>query len=241
MDPEDTLDATPSETMQLESQGDDVAASAETGEEAPVEETPEGTTPNVDAELFELPDGRKVDAATLSQEWKENFMPEFTRRSQDLAIFRQGQQQQSPEQVQTDQLNDPDYIPPTYGELASQIEQRILQGMQSRQQAEHDARQALEDNAVAQLTEVRTTDPTVNEGRLLQHAMKYQFTDLRLAHASMRDTDAAVKAAMTHTKDNGMGRVDPVSTRPGAAAGNALNPDAFASSVDYLRALKSQG
>lgn len=209
--------------------------------EAPAEEAiaPTDDTPAVEPELFELPDGRKVDATTLSQEWKENFMPEFTRRSQDLAVFRQGQQH-NPAEAPLDPLNDPDYIPPTYGTLAEQIEQRILGGMQARQQAEQAQRQALEDNAVAQLTEVKQLDPNVNEGRLLQHAMKYQFADLRVAFASMRDTDAAVKAAMTHTKGNGEARIDPVSTRPGAV-GAPLNPDAFSSSVDYLRALKAQG
>lgn len=43
--------------------------------------------------LFELPDGRKVDALTLSKEWKENFYPEFTRRSQALADFRKREEQ----------------------------------------------------------------------------------------------------------------------------------------------------
>lgn len=49
-----------------------------TEEQSTKSETPEES-------LFELPDGRKVDASTLSKEWKENFYPEFTRRSQKLA------------------------------------------------------------------------------------------------------------------------------------------------------------
>ena len=40
-----------------------------------------------ETELFELPDGRKVDAKTLSHEWKENFYPEFSRRSNKLSEF----------------------------------------------------------------------------------------------------------------------------------------------------------
>ena len=35
-------------------------------------------------EVFKLPDGREVDAKTLSKQWKEEFYPEFTRRSQKL-------------------------------------------------------------------------------------------------------------------------------------------------------------
>ena len=44
-------------------------------------------------EVFELPDGRKVDAKTLSKEWKENFYPEFTRRSQKLSEFQKTEQE----------------------------------------------------------------------------------------------------------------------------------------------------
>jgi hypothetical protein len=43
-------------------------------------------------ELFELPDGRKVPAQELSKEWKENFYPEFTRRSQQLAEFKKAEE-----------------------------------------------------------------------------------------------------------------------------------------------------
>ena len=49
-------------------------------------ETTKSETP--EESLFELPDGRKVDASTLSKEWKENFYPEFTRRSQQLADIK---------------------------------------------------------------------------------------------------------------------------------------------------------
>jgi len=43
-------------------------------------------------ELFNLPDGRKVPAEELSKEWKENFYPEFTRRSQQLADFKRAEE-----------------------------------------------------------------------------------------------------------------------------------------------------
>lgn len=206
------------------------------GEETPAE-TPAEATPAAEPELYELPDGRKVDAATLTTLWKEEFMPDYTKKSQDLAAIRQ---QQNPAETKTDPLKDPNYIPPTYEELAVQIEQRILGGMQERQQREAEARQAIEDTAIAQLAEVKATDPNVNEGLLFQHAMKYGFTDLRVAHSNMKDMFGAIKKAQTVTKENVQARVDPVSTKPGATGG-ALDPDAFSSSVDYLRALKAQG
>jgi hypothetical protein len=57
-----------------------------------------------ETELFELPDGRKVDAATLSKEWKENFMPEFTKRSQTLAEIER-KEKESKEKIEIDSRN----------------------------------------------------------------------------------------------------------------------------------------
>jgi len=48
-------------------------------------------------ELFDLPDGRKVPAEELSKEWKENFYPEFTRRSQQLAEFKKAEENRKAE------------------------------------------------------------------------------------------------------------------------------------------------
>ncbi|HBZ37384.1 MAG TPA: hypothetical protein DEO59_02530, partial [Balneola sp.] len=51
----------------------------------PVEgETPTEVTPE-EPMLYETPDGRQVTAEVLQKEWKENFLPEFTRKSQALA------------------------------------------------------------------------------------------------------------------------------------------------------------
>lgn len=228
-------ETTPEETPEVAEQ----ETTPEAEEAAPAEQPAEETTAP-EPELFELPDGRKVDAAELSTLWKEEFMPEFTRRSQDLAALRQGQQHPSPAE-DADPLKDPNYIPPTYDELAAQIETRILTGMADRQQKEAEARKAIEDTAITQLAAVKAADPDVNEPALFQYAMKHGFTDLTKAHSAMKERDDAVKAAMTHVKQNATERQDPVSARPGAAAGGALDPDSFGSSVAYLRALKAQG
>src|SRR4029079_11164306 len=42
---------------------------------------PPGKAPT-EGELYELPDGRKVDAQTLQKEWKTNFLPDYTKKSQ---------------------------------------------------------------------------------------------------------------------------------------------------------------
>ena len=82
------------ETMEFTPSVEDTPSEETPTEETPVEgeestdETPVEESTEEEAELFELPDGRKVDAATLQTEWKENFAPEFTRRSQELAEKR---------------------------------------------------------------------------------------------------------------------------------------------------------
>lgn len=62
-----------------------------TQEQPVTEQSTKSETP--EKELFELPDGRKVDSSTLSKEWKENFYPEFTRRSQQLADIKRTNQE----------------------------------------------------------------------------------------------------------------------------------------------------
>ena len=69
------------ETKDQGQEGTQVSQNEQTVEKQ--SETTKGET--TAKELYELPDGRKVDASTLSKEWKENFYPEFTRRSQRLA------------------------------------------------------------------------------------------------------------------------------------------------------------
>lgn len=57
-------------------------------EQSPKEQS---ETTKVDQELYDLPDGRKVDAKTLSREWKENFMPDYTKKSQRLSEYEKSQ------------------------------------------------------------------------------------------------------------------------------------------------------
>jgi len=118
MEIEETVDVAPSEengNVPLDT------PSEETPEEEPAVEGDEApavaeTDVEPEAELFELPDGRKVDAVTLQTEWKENFAPEFTRRSQELAELKKGTQE-LPTETPTSPYADPDYVPESYEEI----------------------------------------------------------------------------------------------------------------------------
>lgn len=203
-----------------------------------VEETP---TPVTEPELFDLPDGRKVDAATLATEFKQNFLPEFTRKSQELAELKKSQTP-LPEQPKSP-YEDPEYVPSSYEEVIKTAEQRAvdkaLKILEDREREKVETSQALENAVVEQLAEVKKLDPTVNENQLFLHATKYGFRDLKAAHTNMKDMAELAKKVQQTTAQNIQKRADPVSVSPGAT-GASLNPDHFATSVEYLRALKGQ-
>lgn len=200
----------------------------------PTEPTEPVTPTAVEPELFELPDGRKVDAPTLSKEWKENFLPEFTRKSQALAAKDNAPLQ---EKKPTNPLADPDYVPQTYAEIVELAKQATFQEMADKEKVRVDAANALETTVNTQLSEIKATDPNLNENALFVHATKYRFTDLKLAHQNMKDMNETIKKVQQATAENIQKRADPVSVSPGAT-GAKLNPDQFGSSLEYLRALK---
>ncbi len=216
--------------------------SEETPSEQPKEETPaevetaEPAEPVKEPELFELPDKRMVDAETLAKEWKENFLPEFTRKSQELAKLTT-KDTETINPTPENPLADPNYTPQTYAELAEQIEARTLAKLEAKEQAKIEAQQALENTVVSQLTEIKAVDPTLNENALFLHATKYGFRDLKLAHQNMKDMADVVKKTQNNTAANIAKRNDPVSVSPGAT-GSRPEPGGFGTAVDYLRAIK---
>jgi len=207
-----------------------------TPETEPVTPTEPAVVPTTEQELYELPDGRKVDAQTLATEFKQNFLPEFTRKSQELAKLKE---QPLPEQPKSP-YEDPEYTPKSYEEIIRVAEERALKTIEQREAQKIEQQQALENAVISQLETVKKTDPTVNENQLFLHATKYGFKDLTLAHQNMKDMAEMMKKVQTTTAQNIQKRQDPVSVTPGAT-GTVLNPDNFATSVEYLRALKGQG
>jgi len=215
--------------------------SAETPEPeaAPVAETPEVTpeTPETPAEadLYELPDGRKVDGQTLAKEWKENFLPDYTRKSQELAAKDPGQL--PTETPEPSPFADPDYVPSSYEEIIQVAEARALATIEGRQKASAEAQTAAENAVIEQLDAVKKIDPAIDENKLFQHANKYGFRDLSTAHQNMLDMGQITKTVQKQTAENIAKRKDPVSVAPGGHVGNAPDPSHFSSAVDYMRSL----
>ena len=203
-------------------------------------ETPEESVSTVppEAELYELPDGRKVDAVTLQSEWKENFYPEFTRRSQELAELKKGPAPEAPEPPRSPYA-DPEYVPQACEELIKAAEERVFQTIAQREEEQKAQQAAVENAVVQQLTEVKKIDPTVNENQLFLHANKYGFRDLSLAYQNMKDMASVMKAVQKNTAENIAKRNDPVSVAPGGSVGTRPDPSAFGSAIEYMRSLKT--
>jgi hypothetical protein len=231
----------------------DVAPSEENGNlplDTPSEqvEEVEGAEPKEEAaqpaevqepELFELPDGRKVDAETLSKEWKDQFLPEFTRKSQALAEIEKSKLTNTP----YNPLADPNYQPSNYDELAQQFEARAEAKAQAKEEARIADLKARDELVISQLAEVKKLDPTVNENSLFIHANEYRskygasFPDLMSVYKHLKDSTELTKKVQKTTADNIAKRNDPVSVSPGAT-GARPDPSQFGNAIEYLRSLQ---
>lgn len=191
-------------------------------------------------ELFELPDGRKVDAETLSKEWKENFYPDYTRKSQELSGLKNNPASKPtetlPNNQPTEYYKDPNWQPTSYADLIEAAKLDMKNEFVREQKEAEERRQGVEDYVSGQLTELKTADPNLNENALFVHATKYGFSDLKAAYANMKDMAAVVKTTQKQTADNIQKRNDPVSAVPGAS-GARSDPSSFSSAVEYLRSL----
>lgn len=222
----DSVEVVPSED------NGNVPAEAPNEQPKPVETVPEPTKPT-EPELYELPDGRKVDAETLSKEWKNNFYPDYTRKSQALAA-----KEKLPEEKPTvDPIADPNWQPKSYAELIQIAEQRALDKVEAKERAKVEQHQAVENEVINQLADIKKSDATLNENALFLHANKYGFRDLKQAHQNMKDMSELAKNVKQATAKDIAKRNDPVSIAPGAT-GSKPNPSNFATAAEYLRSLK---
>lgn len=225
----------PEENVEVPPSADNgnVPVDAPSVEPTPAPAAPEPVQPTV-PELYDLPDGRKVDGVTLSKEWKENFLPDYTRKSQELAKVKP---EPTINQTPAKPYADPNWQPQTYEELLKIAEDKVLTTLEQREQEKFEQRQALENAVVTQLAELKTLDANLNENALFAHATKYGFKDLKIAHQNMKDMSELAKKVQTTTAANIAKRNDPVSVSPGAT-GAKSNPSQFGNAIDYLRSIK---
>lgn len=190
-------------------------APSETTETVETETEPKAETPEVQTELYELPDGRKVDAKTLASEWKEKFMPDYTRKSQELAKVRQPEPK--PETETGPKWKDPNWQPQTYQELLDAAEERVRSSIEAERQAEAQHKEQLNSWVQTQLDEIKQSEPNLSEELLFQHANKYGFGDLKTAYQNMKDFNLAVKHVEQKVVKNMKAReAEPIAAKPNA-------------------------
>lgn len=197
-------------------------------------------------ELLDLPDGRKVTAAEAMKEWKENFMPDYTKKAQRLAELEKANAVTIPAKEETDPWRDPNYVPQTYAEIieAAKLEavKEIERKTQNEQRAMQDAKQYVD----TQLTEIRKIDPTLDENTLFSHANKYGFKDLKVAHANMVD----MKKAILDTEQRTLKNIKTREAAPVAGTTTTKAPETpgidistvgkFSSAAEYLASLQNK-
>ena len=191
--------------------------------------------------LYETPDGRQVDAETLQREWKENFLPDYTRKSQELARIKQ---ENKPPEANLPEWKQPGYVPKSYDELIELGAQEAIARLERKGAEEQQQRAEIAQQVDTQLNELKTLDPKLDENALFQHATKYGFRDLKMAHENFRTMRDAVAQAEARAIANIQARGGtPVAIPTGSAppAGDAVDPNVtrqFGSAREYLASLK---
>lgn len=228
---------TPVDTEVAEPQPEVEAEVVETEETTEAEpEKPEET--KVEDNLVELPDGRKLPPKEAEAEYR-NLYSEFTRKSQKLATYEKG----TSEVTNNQPTEKSEWIPQTWEEVLERSKQALREDLENERKAETEARQKTEDMVVGQLSELKKENPNLNESQLFNHAIKYNFTDLKVAYANMKDMQASIQKATKMTADNLAKRnAEPISG--GSQGGSVFDGDVYdpsarnTSLVDLLRSMK---
>jgi len=214
--------------------------------EEPTEETPADPTPvEVPEEvLYETPDGRKVTAEVLQREWKENFLPEFTRKSQRLAEIEREKDLNKPKDEPA--WKNPDYVPQNYAEVIELAKAEAIAEIQNSTKAEQERITAIKNAVETELSGLKAKDPSLDENNLFQHANKYGFQSLTTAYANMKDMKkTAVDVEQKTVKNLKTREADPISTGTGGEASDDSGYDPnemsqYDGAAEYLSHLKGK-
>lgn len=210
--------------------------------EAPKVETPaDPVAPPPEAGQYDLPDGTKTDAAGLAKAWRDNFMPEYTRKSQELAAIKAKAepQKEAPTDAKAPWENS-EWQPNSYKELAevtvNRAEQRVWQKILS--EADRGERETKEREAYVQheVEQLKALDPKVDTGRVMSHAAKYAFTSLVPAYHNMKaleDTERRTEERIM--KNMKLRASEPVGTASAQASGNTTFPPDVRTGLEKAR------
>lgn len=206
--------------------------------ETPVETTPEKVETPAEDNLVELPDGRKLPPKEASAVYKELYS-DYTQKSQRLAKYEKGDD--------ISNINKPieksEWDPQSWEEVIERSKQALREDMEREKQSEIEARQKSEEYVSSQLDEIKKENPKLDENQLFNHALKYNFQDLKVAYSNMKDMNESIRRASEMTAQNLQKRsAEPISG--GSQGGEVFDGDVYdpsarnMSMVDYLRSIK---
>jgi len=183
-----------------------------TKEETPVADPAPEVTPEPTEELFDLPDGRKVNAAGLKEEYQK-LLPEFTRRSQKLAEYEKGKKDINSDLEKEPEWKNPEYVPKTYGEIIELAKAEAINDIKKGYEEEQARTREITSQIDAEIAELKKLDPKLDENALFVHANKYGLQNLKFAYQNMTDMKKAIIDTEQKTIKNLKTReADPVST-----------------------------
>lgn len=212
-------------------------------EEVPVDPKPEDPVDPAPEVLYDLPDGRKVNAEGLKKEY-ETLLPEFTRKSQRLASYEAGKDPDNKSVPDEPKWKKADYVPENIAEVIELAKAEAVNEIRGQAEAETARVKAIHDGVDAQLNEVRKLDPKLDENALFLHANKYGFQDLKAAFVNMTEMKKiAVDVEQRTIKNLKLREADPIAGGADGAVSpdDAYDPSAmsqFQSAQDFLAKIK---
>lgn len=211
-------------------------------------ETPEAAVevPATEPTLYETPDGRKVTADVLQKEWKDNFLPEFTRKSQELAEIKRNTGELNKPKDNVPAWKDPEYQPETYAEVIEIAKQEALRELEQKNFKEQEHVRTIQAQVENDIADLRKIDPNLDENLLFAHATKYGFNNVKTAYNNMSDMNKTRLEAEQRTLKNIKTReVVPVAVPSAKIVDNPSEYDSsiiksFSSASDYYESLKNK-
>ncbi len=173
------------------------------------------TTPKAEEVLYDLPDGRKVDAATLAREFKENFLPDYTKKSQLVAELTK------PKDAEVPEWKREGYVPKSYAEIIEIAEKQALERIAQAGEAEEKQRMEIASAVDSQIAALKAKDPKLDENALFAHANKYGFRDLTKAYENYSAMNRIAVVTEERVLKGAAKKADQIATGGAAAAAPA--------------------
>lgn len=189
--------------------------------------------------LFDLPDGRKLTAEQVKEEYL-SLQKDYTQKAQRLAAI---EKRGTPEHINKPEVAEwqkPDYVPKNYAELIEISKAQAIDELRKQAEAEELRQKEVVNLVDSQIAEIRKSDSKLDENALFLHANKFGFRDLKAAHSNMQAIKQAAIDAEQRTLKNIQTRgATPVAGTPGAKSSDGGAEYGahrnYGSAIEYIR------